>query len=114
MLVGVLVEVVGVVSTVEKEDLEMNYVKTQLLELFEAANRTHDEDLEISRIEIEGMLQQPKACKALQDVGVDVVGLVDFIDFIFHEDASFDFPDFMLMILQLRGTNTATVKDMVD
>merc|ERR1712226_1001435 len=92
----------------------MQYVKSQLWAIFTESHVDQDGDLEISRKEFEDLLQQPKACKALQDVGVDVVGLVDFVDFIFHEGAAFDFPDFMFLILQLRGTNTATVKDMVD
>jgi len=43
--------------------------------------------------------------------------LMDFTEFIFGdvtEAKELSFPDFMDMILQLRGSNTATVKDVVD
>merc|ERR1711920_807805 len=50
------------------------------------------------------------------------IGLVDFADFIFDGDGcgaeedepELDFPKFMDVVLQLRGSNNATVKDVVD
>mmetsp|Transcript_99284 Transcript_99284/g.171030 ORF Transcript_99284/g.171030 Transcript_99284/m.171030 type:complete len:138 (+) Transcript_99284:49-462(+) len=47
-------------------------------------------------------------------MGVDVVGLVDFADIIFENDIELSFADFMELVLQLRGSNNCTVKDMVD
>merc|ERR1711933_489234 len=52
--------------------------------------------------------------RALQDVGVDVVSLVDFTDFIFQNGRELTFSDCMDVVLQLRGTNASTVKDIVD
>merc|ERR1712039_816160 len=49
----------------------------------------------------------------MQEVGVDVVGLVEYSGFIF-KDSEMSFTDFVELILQLRGTNQATVKDIVD
>jgi len=65
------------------------------------------------------ILENGDAVRCLQDVGVDVVGLVDFADFIFEadgvaEEAELEFHEFMNVVLQLRGSNTATVKDIVD
>ena len=39
----------------------------------------------ISRVEFEKMLMVPEAAQIINEIGVDVVGLVDFADFIFHE-----------------------------
>jgi len=54
----------------------------------------------------------------LQKIGVDVVGLVDFADCIFrdakYENQQLTTSDFMELALQMRGTNKATVKDIVD
>merc|ERR1712157_205049 len=55
----------------------------------------------------------PEAAKIIQDIGVDVIGLVDFLDYIF-KDGPLSFGDFMELMLALRGTNTSTVKDIVD
>merc|ERR1712039_765838 len=79
-------------------------------------------DMLISKTEFCDILRNREATKALHGVGVDVVGLVDFVDFIFGGDDSeedgngttLSFSDFMDVVLQLRGSNTATVKDVVD
>mmetsp|Transcript_109754 Transcript_109754/g.199844 ORF Transcript_109754/g.199844 Transcript_109754/m.199844 type:complete len:728 (-) Transcript_109754:68-2251(-) len=114
MLMGVLVEVVSVVSAVEKEQMVVNFVKHQLQSLLHTSGLDADGDNQISKAEFENLLEKQEAARALQDVGVDVVGLVDFTDFIFKDDIELSFPDFMEMVLQLRGSNTATVKDIVD
>merc|ERR1719330_1083471 len=67
----------------------------------------------ISRQEFEALLVLPEAAQFMQEVGVDVVGLVEYSDFIF-KDSEMSFTDFVELILQLRGTNQATVKDVVD
>merc|ERR1719183_759108 len=50
----------------------------------------------------------------IQEIGVDVVGLVDFADFIFKDGVELSFPEFMEIVLQLRGSNMSTVRDVVD
>jgi hypothetical protein len=114
MLVGVLCEVVTVVSTVEKESLLVNYVKTQLEHMLKTSGIDADADGMIAKKEFEALLENPRAAQALQEVGVDVIGLVDFTDFIFSNGRMLSFQDFMDTVLSLRGTNTATVKDVVD
>eukprot|EP00927_Polykrikos_kofoidii_P039652 TRINITY_DN33994_c0_g1_i1.p1 TRINITY_DN33994_c0_g1~~TRINITY_DN33994_c0_g1_i1.p1 ORF type:complete len:738 (-),score=115.54 TRINITY_DN33994_c0_g1_i1:302-2470(-) len=115
MLVGVLVEVVSVVSKVEKEQIVVSFVKQQLSTLLSAEKIDSDENGRISKDEFENLVLNPKGSQVIHDVGVDVEGLVDFMDFIFGEDnAEITFDDFMDIILQLRGTNSATVKDIVD
>eukprot|EP00929_Paragymnodinium_shiwhaense_P095894 TRINITY_DN5720_c1_g1_i1.p1 TRINITY_DN5720_c1_g1~~TRINITY_DN5720_c1_g1_i1.p1 ORF type:complete len:790 (+),score=197.57 TRINITY_DN5720_c1_g1_i1:114-2483(+) len=114
MLVGVLCEVVSVVSSVEKESLLITFVRNQLLTMIKESGLDSDGDNRISRQEFESLLEKEAAAKCLQMVGVDVVGLVDFTDFIFEGDKMLTFPDFMDVVLQLRGSNVATVKDIVD
>jgi len=112
MLVGVLVEVVSIVSSVEKEQMTVNYVKSKLLSMLKDADG--DDSMTISRHEFEELIVMPEAANIIQDVGVDVVGLVDFADVIFEDDATLSFGEFMTMILQFRGSNGATVRDIVD
>merc|ERR1711920_1064797 len=114
MLVGILCEVVSVVSSVEKEELLINYVKGALKDMMEKCGMDANGDHLISKEEFETLLSKRDAMVALKEVGVDVVGLVDFTDFIFGERAELSFSDFMEQIMQLRGTNTASVKDIVD
>mmetsp|Transcript_55485 Transcript_55485/g.125038 ORF Transcript_55485/g.125038 Transcript_55485/m.125038 type:complete len:622 (-) Transcript_55485:203-2068(-) len=112
LLVGVLVEVVSVVSLVEKENLDVRFVKSYFSALVKQVDI--DGDQQISKGEFGVIMQNPDALRALQSVGVDVVGLVDLADFIFRESENLPFRDFMDLILQLRGANKATVRDIVD
>merc|ERR1719453_364318 len=79
-----------------------------------------DHDQLISRKEFVLMMTNHDAVHALQDVGVDAVGLVDFVDIIFGSDEGEDdmgaltFQSFMEIVLQFRGSNIATVKDLVE
>jgi len=114
MLVGVLCEVVSVVSAVEKEQLTVCYVKQKLMAMFDDPKVDTDGNCSISRQEFENMLLNQEAASIIQDMGVDVVGLVDFADIIFEDDIELTFGDFMELVMQLRGSNTCTVKDIVD
>jgi len=114
MLVGVLCEVVSVVSSVEKEQMALNFVKNKVLSLVHESGLGKDESVRISRDEFQQLLLLPEGARVIQEVGVDVVMLVDLLDDIFNEDAALSFADLMELVLQLRGTNTATVRDVVD
>merc|ERR1719272_2035150 len=73
-------------------------------------------DMRLSREELNQLLEIPEASRAIQDVGVDPIGLVDYTDFIFEDslDESISFQALVQLILELRGSNTSTVKDVVD
>eukprot|EP00443_Scrippsiella_acuminata_P084631 CAMPEP_0115439764 /NCGR_PEP_ID=MMETSP0271-20121206/35944_1 /TAXON_ID=71861 /ORGANISM="Scrippsiella trochoidea, Strain CCMP3099" /LENGTH=628 /DNA_ID=CAMNT_0002865465 /DNA_START=73 /DNA_END=1956 /DNA_ORIENTATION=+ len=118
MLIGVLCEVVSAVAAVENETLTVTFVKNKL----QCVLNKLDEDGSgtISKEEFKKVLESREAVEALHDVGVDVEGITEFADFLFadEEDTSrskdLSFPDFMNIILQFRGTNNATVKDIVE
>eukprot|EP00933_Yihiella_yeosuensis_P067503 TRINITY_DN72360_c0_g1_i1.p1 TRINITY_DN72360_c0_g1~~TRINITY_DN72360_c0_g1_i1.p1 ORF type:complete len:193 (-),score=50.43 TRINITY_DN72360_c0_g1_i1:56-577(-) len=62
------------------------------------------------------LMTEPSIVKIMQDVGVDVVVLVDMMDQIFEDAAVknggyMTFPDLVEVILSMRGNNAATVKD---
>lgn len=115
MLVGVLVGVINTITAVEKEQLMIHFVKENLLELMETVCLDQDNDGKITRAEFDRLIQVPAAIRSFDQMGVDVVGLVDLADFIFKDDAvELSFEDFIELVLQLRGSNQATVKDIVD
>lgn len=132
MLIGVLCEVVSAVAQTEREELAVTYVKGKLHEIIQAHGLDKDGDCHVSKAELMTVLQIPEASKLLTEVGVDVVGLVDVADFIFENEElntgeeesmlvigsggqkKLSFPEFMEVIMQLRGSNNATVKDIVD
>eukprot|EP00445_Apocalathium_hangoei_P082382 CAMPEP_0204181354 /NCGR_PEP_ID=MMETSP0361-20130328/51827_1 /ASSEMBLY_ACC=CAM_ASM_000343 /TAXON_ID=268821 /ORGANISM="Scrippsiella Hangoei, Strain SHTV-5" /LENGTH=690 /DNA_ID=CAMNT_0051140921 /DNA_START=141 /DNA_END=2210 /DNA_ORIENTATION=- len=117
MLIGVLCEVVSGVAAVEREKLTVAFVKFQLEKVMQQLDKSGDG--EISKVEFSQILDNATATKALEEVGVDVVGLIDNIDFIFQGDddegeKNLDFASFIELVLELRGDNMATVKDIVD
>jgi hypothetical protein len=113
MLIGVLCEVVSVVSAVEKEELTVGYVKQRMHQLFSEVMDC-DKSMTVSRLEFQKMLLVPEAAQIINEIGVDAPGLVDFADFIFHDGGDLSFADFMEVVLSFRGSNGATVKDIVD
>jgi len=125
MLIGVLCEVVSAVARTEREAITVSYVKEKLNHVMHHTTLDANGDGCISKDEFMTLLTDKTAEATLQEVGVDVVGLVDFADFIFQDEVAQDdgysdvyktltFPDFMEVILQFRGTNQATVRDIVD
>eukprot|EP00927_Polykrikos_kofoidii_P071491 TRINITY_DN67750_c0_g1_i1.p1 TRINITY_DN67750_c0_g1~~TRINITY_DN67750_c0_g1_i1.p1 ORF type:complete len:652 (-),score=98.76 TRINITY_DN67750_c0_g1_i1:117-2072(-) len=112
MLIGVLVQVVLVVAEGEKEALSADFVKKSLTHVLRLGDE--DKDNCISKEEFEAMIVQPQAVSVLQEVGVDVLGLVGLTDFIFQGMGDLPLEDFFKLVLQFRGTNGATVKDIVD
>jgi hypothetical protein len=114
MLVGVIVEVVSVVSAVEKETLRVTFFRQRMEEIISEFSVDEDGNGQISKDEFMSLLENPEAARSLRDVGVDVIGLIDYQDFLFQEDEEFNFGTFVEVVLSLRGGNNATVKDMVD
>jgi len=115
MLVGVLVEVVGAVAEAEKECMAVGDMKDHLSQVMQRLD--FDQSGFISKAEFDKILVEPEAAKVLTEVGVDVVGLVDLSDFLFEgfggDNGELDLEEFMNVVLDLRETNTAKVKDVV-
>merc|ERR1712157_702641 len=55
-----------------------------------------------------------EAISAIADVGVDLPALVDLADSIFDGRPAIAFTEFLEIVLQLRGSNQVTVRDIVD
>jgi len=112
-LIGVLVESVRSVASAEREELTLKYLKTSLLGHLWEDNIDNDHRT-LSRNDFEAMLLSPKTATSMQNMGVDVVGLVEFGEVLFQDGKDVLFRDLVRLVLQLRGTNPATVKDIVD
>eukprot|EP00933_Yihiella_yeosuensis_P016890 TRINITY_DN14280_c0_g3_i1.p1 TRINITY_DN14280_c0_g3~~TRINITY_DN14280_c0_g3_i1.p1 ORF type:complete len:996 (-),score=163.78 TRINITY_DN14280_c0_g3_i1:118-2823(-) len=120
MLVGVLVDVVTVVASSEKEALAISDIASQLR--FELEHMGYDDkavdSLKLSLAEFQKIMVDPAILKLMQNEGVDVVVLVDMLDLIFEDfahkgnnDGCLCFSDLVDVILNMKGTNPATVKD---
>jgi hypothetical protein len=141
MLIGVLVEVVRTVAATEKEGMTVTHVTHQLREVMDAFNNgqggattgarmtrismtkrsragsgPHIEPGRLSRADFEVFLLRRDVAMIVQDIGVDVVGLIDMADMIYEdkdkEGHGLSFVDFIDVVLNMRGTNPSTVKDV--
>jgi voltage-gated sodium channel len=112
MLVGVLCEVVSTVAIVEREGLAAQHVKAHFMAALRVSDVNGDE--RVGKEEFQNLLANPDTVNIMSMVGVDVLGLLELSDFFFKDEKTISFDDFFTTVLQLRGTNTATVKDIVD
>merc|ERR1719181_1211877 len=68
----------------------------------------------VSKERFVSLLDNQEAVDGLHGAGIDIVALVDFSDFIFKGKEELDLGTFMETVVQFRGSNHATVKDIVD
>ncbi|CAJ1408356.1 unnamed protein product [Effrenium voratum] len=110
LLVAVLVEVVGVLATAEQEMVNSQYEHEQM----EFACRQLDEnsDESISMDEFAKLLDKRQALLAMRGLGIDVLAMMETPELIFGKAGKLTFQDFIEIILALRDTNTATVRDI--
>lgn len=100
MLVGVLVEVMTVISSTEKEGMTVSYVATSLRAIMHQLN--YSTEVPLSQREFRQLLREEELADTAE---------VIYEDFSKH-GMSMDFTNLMDTILNLRGKNTATVKDV--
>mmetsp|Transcript_954 Transcript_954/g.1919 ORF Transcript_954/g.1919 Transcript_954/m.1919 type:complete len:642 (+) Transcript_954:54-1979(+) len=112
MLIGVLCEVVSAVAATEKEEILANQVMEKMMKVVDTIDENGDR--RISYAEFSKMIEKPEVIRCLQDVGVNPMALIDFADLMFFEDQELlelSFEEFMEKVIDMRGSNTATVKD---
>lgn len=116
MMVGILVEVVKNAQAVEKESLDIRSLRDSLLGAVHSltgADVSYPASVTLNKEEFWDLLDMPEAARVLQNTGVDVIGLVDLVDYIFQDAMRLPFTMIMDTVLQLRSSNMATVKDLV-
>eukprot|EP00933_Yihiella_yeosuensis_P063432 TRINITY_DN6656_c1_g1_i1.p1 TRINITY_DN6656_c1_g1~~TRINITY_DN6656_c1_g1_i1.p1 ORF type:complete len:674 (-),score=102.16 TRINITY_DN6656_c1_g1_i1:83-1954(-) len=112
MLIGVLVEVVGTAAEMEHDERELKSLKQDIADIVAYINK--DGDTTVTEEEFKMMIHTPEAVHKLYEGGVNVLALVDFADFIFRDVDELTLEDFVSIVLQFRGSNQASVKDVVD
>jgi len=114
MLIGVLCEVISAVAEEEKEGMMVEKVNDKFGEIVSKLDTNSDGTL--CWDEFQKILDYPEALKALNEVNVDPESMVDMAEDLFFEDGepvSLTFQEFMEMVLDLRGGQGATVKDIM-
>jgi len=116
LLVGLICEVITAVAATERETILVKHVHSILMSCLNTSTQVKSRRL-ITREEFVKFLQNYDAIRALENLGIDTVDLIDSAHFIFEGEDGFarevPMSDFLGMLLALRGSNTATVKDIV-
>lgn len=117
MLLGVLVDVIGAVASTEKQKIEITYIVGQLREELDKLSII-PEDMALDQLEFQKLVLEPGIVRVMHESGVNVEVLAEMLDLVW-EDASkagtqaktFTFSELVNMVLGMRGSNPATVKD---
>merc|ERR1719491_1150751 len=119
MLIGVICEVMGSVAAFEKEAMITAYLKRELPAILEEGDL--EGDGRISRQEFLLLMRNKQANAAFLKVGVDTKAMIEFSDSFFQsDDRSQEFErllthdEFISLSLKFRGSNVATVRDIID
>lgn len=111
MLVGVLVEVIRAVASAEQEGAVVRFVTETIRGILVRMDPNYDDH--ISPEDLNKLLLDEDALAAFQEVGIDILAIVKDPEIIFSGDSVITFQEFMEEVLTLRGSNTCTVKDIV-
>jgi len=114
MLVGVLVEVIAVVASTEKESMVVRDLSSRMRSALKNLHR--DPEQLLSKRDFLEVIVQAEVAIILEEVGVKVEGLVDMVDVIYEGiardlETGMSFEKLIDLVLNMRGTNVATVKD---
>jgi len=116
VLTGLLVQTVKMVAEVEKEEKMVKELVRTMDQLW-ALVMDQDEDYDgvLSTAEFWRLMENPDTCKLLQALDVDVEGLVNVASFVFEQHGgSLSRTEFLHVILNIRGSKKATVKDHME
>jgi len=115
MLIGVLVEVVGCIACTEREGMTVTAVTMGLRDVLNSIGQASEATM--SKLEFQRLLVDPAIASYVQSIGVDAVSVLESADVIFEETLEKEgrdmtFEEFVDLVLNMRGTNQATVKDI--
>jgi len=112
MLIGVMCDVISTVSQAETQAMTVQSLMKKITTVLQATDTDHDQVITSGEFKL--LLQSAECMQALDQVNIEVPALVDFADFIFWDKSALTTNEFVDMLLQFRGDNIATVKDLVD
>merc|ERR1719242_2840075 len=112
MLTGVMVDVVATTAEIEEDEQNMKALTQDIADIICLTDENGDNT--VTAEEFGRLLKSPSAVKKLYEGGVNVLALADYADFVFRDTSELTLEDFTEIVLEFRGSNQATTKDMVD
>lgn len=116
MLVGVMVDIIQVIGSAQKEGMTVSILATNLREAMKELDR--HPDAPFTKFEFQKFLSEQQVMQVMYENGVDVVALVETSELVFEDfhrqGEEFLFSNLIDTVLNMRGSNQATVKDVKD
>eukprot|EP00930_Biecheleria_cincta_P029538 TRINITY_DN20537_c0_g1_i2.p1 TRINITY_DN20537_c0_g1~~TRINITY_DN20537_c0_g1_i2.p1 ORF type:complete len:867 (-),score=135.64 TRINITY_DN20537_c0_g1_i2:52-2586(-) len=117
MLVGVMVNVISMVASTEREGMTVGFLANTLRDTLATDSQNEVELMVFTKEEFKDLCVNPDVVTLLYTIEVDVYTLIDMADQIYDdivekEGRSMIFADFVDIVLSMRGHNLATVKDL--
>jgi len=113
MLIGVLCEVITAVAAEETESEAVQQINEKFEKVAERTSTPHS----LTWVEFQQVLEDPGNVQSLREVGVDPESLIDLSHDYFFVDGSTNsavsVEEFLEMVLDARGGQSATVKDLM-
>jgi hypothetical protein len=117
MLIGVLCEVISAVACEEKESMMIDKIKEKFQDIVTRLDQQGNQDGKLSWKEFQSIMYNDDALLALESVNVDATSMIEIAeDFFFNDDGTpinLEFEEFMAIVMDLRQSQTATVKDVM-
>lgn len=114
MLIGVMCSVITQVAADEQEDMMVERIREQFGEIVAELDTNTDGLLSWSEFQL--MLEKPQALAACESVSIDPETMIDLCEDLFFEDGEpvgVSFEDFMQMVLDCRGGQEASVREVM-
>lgn len=110
MLVGILCDVVSNAAQDQKDSVFMAGVEAEIEKM--ALLVDTDNSGMISKEEFESLFVDKHMAPEIAELGVDVVGLINFAGFVFAEYQEIPYEAFQQMVVKFRGDTSARIKDI--
>lgn len=117
ILGGMLVQTVRTTAEVEKEAIEIQYVTEQIKLVWETFTAGYDEDGDgkVDAHELQLMLGNHGIAHILRNLDIDFECLVDISHAVLRKShGGIDYKTFTKLVLDLRGKNTARIRDIIE
>jgi chaperonin cofactor prefoldin len=116
MLIGVLCEIVSAVAESERADMRAETLANNMTRIMKELDENRNGLICLH--EFTNIVQNKDAINLFGEVGVDPLSIIDFAELFFYDDEGkeieLEFEGLMEVILDLRESNEATVKDMLN
>eukprot|EP00931_Biecheleriopsis_adriatica_P106381 TRINITY_DN8083_c1_g1_i1.p1 TRINITY_DN8083_c1_g1~~TRINITY_DN8083_c1_g1_i1.p1 ORF type:complete len:642 (-),score=125.51 TRINITY_DN8083_c1_g1_i1:136-2061(-) len=112
MLTGVICNVISAASELEEYETQMIEVHEELGRVLRSIDADGNDRIDWE--EMEQLMNSRHLVRCLKDQGIDVVGLMDFMPFLYRDANEIKLSELLETLVGFQGAKPATVRDLVE